>query len=155
MTERSATHATFVIERTYDASPARVFAAFATSEAKTKWFGGPAEWGPGKHSLDFRVGGHEHSAVGPAGGPVHIYDAVFYDILPDERIVAAYEMYFDETRISVSIQTIELKPAGKGTRLTLTEQGVFLDGFDGADGREEGTIGLMEKLGAALASGAI
>ena len=29
MTERSVTHATFVVERSYDASPARVFAAFA------------------------------------------------------------------------------------------------------------------------------
>jgi uncharacterized protein YndB with AHSA1/START domain len=155
MTERSATHGVFAIERTYDASPARVFAAFATSEAKTRWFGGPPEWGPGKHSLDFRVGGREYSSAGPAGGPAHIYQAVFYDIVPEERIVSAYEMYFDETRISVSVQTIELKPAGKGTRLILTEQGVFLDGFDGAASREEGTRGLTDKLGAALASGVI
>jgi hypothetical protein len=35
MTQRSVTHATFAIERTYDAAPARVFAAWATSEAKT------------------------------------------------------------------------------------------------------------------------
>lgn len=27
MTDRSVTHATFVVERTYDAAPARVFAA--------------------------------------------------------------------------------------------------------------------------------
>jgi hypothetical protein len=33
MTERSVTHATFVVERSYPASPERVFAAFATSSA--------------------------------------------------------------------------------------------------------------------------
>jgi uncharacterized protein YndB with AHSA1/START domain len=31
MTERSVTHATFVVERNYDAAPARVFAAFICS----------------------------------------------------------------------------------------------------------------------------
>ena len=36
MTERSVTHATFVIERTYPTSPARVFAAFASREAKMR-----------------------------------------------------------------------------------------------------------------------
>ena len=34
MTERSVIHDTFVIERTYPASSSRVFAAFASREAK-------------------------------------------------------------------------------------------------------------------------
>jgi uncharacterized protein YndB with AHSA1/START domain len=71
MTERSVTHATFVVERTYDASPARVFAAWAEPAAKARWFAGPDEWGPGEHELDFRVGGWEISRGGPQGGPVH------------------------------------------------------------------------------------
>ena len=44
MTERSVTHATFCIERTLSASPARVFKAFAEQEAKDKWFTGPSHW---------------------------------------------------------------------------------------------------------------
>ena len=39
MSNRSATHATFVIERDYDAPPAQVFAAWASVEAKNQWFG--------------------------------------------------------------------------------------------------------------------
>ena len=39
-------------------------------------------------------------------------------------------MHLDDTRISVSLATVELKPAGKGTRLIFTEQGAFLDGYD-------------------------
>ena len=56
MSERSAEHATFVIERTYPASSARVFNAFADAEAKARWFVGPDEFNQGPHELDFRVG---------------------------------------------------------------------------------------------------
>ena len=56
MTDRSVTHATFVVERGYDASPARVFAAWADPEAKARWFASPEEWGPDEFELDFRGG---------------------------------------------------------------------------------------------------
>ena len=46
MTDRSVTHSTFVVERSYDASPARVFAAWADPGAKARWFASPEEWGP-------------------------------------------------------------------------------------------------------------
>lgn len=36
MSERSAVHATFSIERTYAAAPARVFQAFADPKAKAR-----------------------------------------------------------------------------------------------------------------------
>ena len=47
MTGRNVTHAVFTIERVYDAAPARVFAAFASPEAKARWFAGPGRPGPG------------------------------------------------------------------------------------------------------------
>ena len=150
MTERSVTHATFVVERTYDASPARVFAAWADPAAKARWFAGPDEWESGAYELDFRVGGRERASGGPKGGPVHTYDARYHDIVPNERIVCAYEMYLDETRISVSLATVEFKRAGAGTRLIFTEQGAFLDGYDNPAERERGTIELLDALGAEL-----
>ena len=58
---RSVTHATFVIERVYDASPSMVFGAFADPKAKARWFNGPEEWGPDEQMLDFRIGGRETS----------------------------------------------------------------------------------------------
>jgi uncharacterized protein YndB with AHSA1/START domain len=150
MTERSVTHATFTIERDYDAAPARVFAAWASAKAKALWFRGPDEWQGSEHELDFRVGGRERVSGGPKGGTTHTYSAVYQDIVPNERIILSYDMHLDQTRISVSLATIEFKPAGSGTRLVYTEQGAYLDGYDDAGSREHGTRELLDKLGAAL-----
>lgn len=38
MTDRSVEHATIVIERHYDATPAEVFAAWADAAARERWF---------------------------------------------------------------------------------------------------------------------
>lgn len=151
MTERSTEHATFVIERTYDASPARVFAAWADPAAKVRWFGGPDEW-ESEHELDFRLGGREVNRTGPPGGPTYTYEARYHDIVPNERIAYAYTMDRDETWISVSLATIEFKPVDTGTRLIVTEQGVFLDGADKPEYREGGTKTLLDSLEAALQS---
>jgi uncharacterized protein YndB with AHSA1/START domain len=155
MTERSTRHATFVIERSYDASPARVFSAWANPTAKARWFVGPEEWEASDHELDFRVGGREHVSGGPPGGPVHVFDACYQDIVPDQRIVYTYDMHLDQMRISVSLATVELKPAGAGTRLIFTEQAVFLDGADKPEDREHGTRALLDNLDAALRRDAV
>ena len=150
MTERSVEHATFVVERTYDASPSRVFAAWADPAAKARWFGDPGQGG-GDFELDFRVGGREFNrGTVPGGGQSFTYEARFEDIVPDERIVYSYDMHLDETRISVSLGTVELKPAEAGTRLVYTEQGAFLDGHDTPQSREQGTGSLLDALGEEL-----
>ncbi len=151
MSKRSATHATFVIERDYDAPAARVFAAWTDLSAKSRWFG-PAGGG-GEHQLDFRVGGREHFVV-DAGESVYSYDALYEDIVVDERIVYTYNMHRDEERMSVSVSTVEFLQAGAGTHMRYTEQGVFLDGIDTPQQREHGTGELLDKLGQAVAAGA-
>ena len=139
MIERSAIPATFTIERHYPAKPARVFAAWASVEAKARWAYCDEAWKPQLHELDFRVGGRERAITGPAGGTRHIFDAVYWDIVPDQRIIFSYDMHLDARRISVSLSTIEFFAEAGGTRMRFTEQGVFLDGYDDIAGREEGT----------------
>jgi len=147
MSDRSATHATFVIERNYDAAPARVFAAWADVKAKRRWFG-PAD--EQEHQLDFRESGREHFQAAVEGA-VYSYDALYEDIVADERIVFTYNMRRDGVRMSVSVTTVELLADGAGTHLRYTEQGVFLDGEDKPELREHGTKELLDKLGEALA----
>ena len=138
-------HSTFVLERTYDAAPARVFAAWALPEAKAQWFGGGDSF-----ALDFRVGGRETNGGGPEGGPHYSYEAIYRDIVPDERIVYTTQMHVDDRLMSVSVASIEFAAEGDGTRLTLTEHGAFLDELETPAQREHGTGELLDKLGSAL-----
>ncbi|HET7013204.1 MAG TPA: SRPBCC family protein [Streptosporangiaceae bacterium] len=152
MTARSVVHDTFTIERTYPAAPPRVFAAFASAEAKNIWGDtGDIESAPGISSeFDFRVGGRERFG-NVYEGTTYRYDALYYDIVPDQRIVYSYEMYAGDARISVSIATIEFAKSAEGTALTYTEQGAFLDGIDNPDLRRQGTTDMLDNLTSYLA----
>ena len=150
MTDRNVVHATFCIERAYPVPPARAFAAWASAEAKAQWFAGPEGFECYERSMDFRSGGAERLWGKHPGGKVSDFQARYFEVIPDARIIYGYEMYVDGRKISVSLATIEFQPSGQGTRLVMTEQGAFLDGYDDAGSREEGTRWLLEKLGHAL-----
>jgi uncharacterized protein YndB with AHSA1/START domain len=147
----AAVHDSFTLERTLDAAPARVFAAFTTAEGKGKWFHGPPGWTTTVEAFDVRPGGRERAVTRSTDGLLHIFDAVYFDVTPDRRIVYAYEMHLDERRISVSLATVEFTPNGAGTHLKITEQGAFLNGYDDAGSREQGTRDLMDRIAASLA----
>lgn len=143
----SVIHGMFCLERTYDAAPARVFAAFATEEGKQRWFsGGNEAWDPIHRKFDFRVGGKEALEGRWKTGMVSRFDATYFEIKAGERIIYTYEMTIDGVKISTSLATIEFAPEGAGTRLKVTEQGAFLDGYDDAGSREKGTVSLLERL---------
>ena len=150
----SVVNAQFTIERNYNCSPSQAFRGFSDPELKRQWFANPAGWPDPIWELDFRVGGGEVNRGGPAGSPVHTFRSRYHDIVPDERIVFAYDLLVDDRLMSVSLTTVELFPAEGGTRLVFTEQGAFFDGLDDPAEREHGTGKLLDALGAHLAAGA-
>jgi uncharacterized protein YndB with AHSA1/START domain len=150
MSERTVSHDTFVIERRFDAAPARVFNAWADLELKSRWFGGGDEWKLEAREFDFRPGGRELLRGRWQSGMVTEFQSRYDDIVPDSRIVYTYEMRLDGKRISISLATIEIQPEGSGTRMIVTEQGAFLDGYDDAGSRQRGTASLMDRFAAAL-----
>jgi uncharacterized protein YndB with AHSA1/START domain len=93
----------------------------------------------------------ETSVGGPPGGPAHAFEARYYDIVPDERIIFAYDMLLDGVRISVSLSSAEFSAEGKGTRMVYTEHGAYLDGYDDSAAREEGTREIFDQLERELA----
>ena len=147
----SVVHETIVLDRHYPAAPERVFRAFADPAAKAQWFHGPQGWDQqGATTFDFREGGRECSAAGVTGGPICTYEATFHDIVPGERIVLSYEMATDGRRMSVSVQTVELRAEPGGTHLILTDQGAYLDGLDSAKNRTSGIDAQLDLLAEAL-----
>jgi uncharacterized protein YndB with AHSA1/START domain len=147
----SVAHGQFTIVRTYDAPPAMVFHAWADKDAKARWFTPPVECITEIRGQDFRIGGRDRFKARWPGGRVSDFRAEYLDIVANARIVYVYEMELNGTKISVSLATVTFADAGKGTKLTVTEQGVFLDGYDDAGQREHGTGILLDQLGKALA----
>lgn len=148
----SVTHATFCLERVYDAAPARVFKAFTDPEARKRWFFKTDSWSLHRHSGgETAVGAPESSAFSPPGTDVVITnDSLYLDVVPDERLVFAYEMTVAGARISASLATAEFKPEGGGTRIVFTEQGAYFDDPGQVASREEGTREMLEALAADL-----
>jgi uncharacterized protein YndB with AHSA1/START domain len=150
---RSVVHGAFHLERAYDATAEELYRALSDEAAKSRWFFGPAGWRLIERKMDFQVGGRERVKGGFDGGVTTTFDAVYHDIVPRERIIYTYEMRLDDRKISVSLATLEIKSEGRGrTRLTVDEQGAFLDGYDDAGARERGTRDLLDKIAASLRS---
>lgn len=152
------THGSFVVERRYEHSPKRVFAAWSDPRAKRAWFAEGEGWDIQSYELDFREGGRETSSFRFLKGEESFgedtsfgNETVFDEIVPDERIIFTYSMSKNGIRFSISLATVEIKSADKGTRLIYTENAAFFDGADGVQMREAGWSELLQKLDEHLA----
>ena len=155
---RSIKHASFVIERVFSYDVSLLFRAWTDTGVKARWFNGPADkWTEVTREMDVRAGGRERCIGKFADGSESRFEAQYFDVVPDRRLVYTYDMYFQGRKISVSLASIEFVALGrdndKGTKLIVTEQHAFLDGYEDSGNRERGTQGLLENLGIALAGG--
>jgi uncharacterized protein YndB with AHSA1/START domain len=151
MTERSVIHSTIVIKRSYDASPARVFKAFADPQARARW-GTPSKNVELVYDkADFRVGGQDVSRCGPRGRPIYRVETRYLDIEPEHRIVSTEVVCEGRNRLSVSLITAEFQAVGKSARLVLTDQIAAFGDKDMIAGSEAGFSAALDNLATELA----
>ena len=151
----SVAHNTFTIERTFAASPERVFAMFSDPAQKQRWYGQSENHAVEKFEMDFRAGGKEslHYRFGeksPFPGVPLTNEHTFLEIVPGARIVASAGMAIGGRFISGSLETFEFEAADGGTKMIFTHQGAFLEGSGGWEMRKQGWETLFDKLTAAI-----
>ena len=155
MTDQTVVHSTFVLERRFSKPRAAVFAALSEPAKKRRWFGDNPTHEVVDFAVDFRVDGVERwryrmNAASPFPGTEIVNVGIHLDIVPNARIVIAYSMAMAGRRFSASLVTFELIENGAATDLTLTHQGVFFEGADGPQMREDGWRSLLGRLAAEL-----
>lgn len=127
-------HATIVMERTYNASAARVFSAWSDIEARKRWSAPTDTIRIAYEEADFREGGRDVSRCIEPGNDDYVAAVTYIDIKPNERIFFVEDISHGKTRVSAALISVELTPKGAATQLLLTMQ---IASFDGA-GMEQG-----------------
>jgi uncharacterized protein YndB with AHSA1/START domain len=148
MTSLPSFHGSFTIKRNWTATPQRIFSAWADPAFKAQWFRGPPDlWIEVRRSMDFRVGGLE-VAEGrfSESGMTTLFEARYHVIEPGRRLVFVYDLHLSGELHSVTLSSLDLVPEGDRTRVSYTEQIVFMDGKDGVEMRRNGTEGHFEAI---------
>ncbi|MCO5974939.1 SRPBCC domain-containing protein [Actinoallomurus soli] len=121
-------HDTFTISRRLDAPRPMVFAAFADTAVRRRWFELPGSGAAYHH--EFGVGGGETAQSTFTimdAPPKHLdYRSRYLDIVPNRRIVYVYESTVNDVLRWTSPVTVLLADEAGSTHLTWAEQVTFL-----------------------------
>ncbi len=139
-------HDTIVMERIYNTSRARVFAAWESVEARLRWSVPYPSAGAVYDQTEFRVGGLDIMRCGAKDDMRFLAHVRYLEILPDARIVMAESIAEDGKIRAASLITIEFEPAGKATKQTVTMQVSALDGSGMIEGYNEGWAVALDNL---------
>ena len=137
-------HTHFTIERRFSTSPRHAYRFWSDATLKSRWNSCHPDWTVVEDIFDFCVGGKEQKRWRTGEGQDQTFTAHYLDIVPDHRIIYAYEMSFAGKRLSASLVTIILTPSGEKTRMVYTEQVAILDG--GLDARQQRLLGTEQGI---------
>lgn len=144
-------HATFTIERRLPARPRHAFRFFSEPALKQRWTSCHPDWTVLEQSFDFRPGGGESTIWRTGEGDEQRFRAHYFDIVPGQRILYAYDMDFRSQKLSASLVTVAFASDGEHTRLVFTEQAAYLGGPDAKSQRLAGTEWGLDRLVDAIA----
>jgi uncharacterized protein YndB with AHSA1/START domain len=116
------TKPSLTLKRRYNAPPEKVFSAWTDPKKLGRWFC-PTACKPVLTESDARVGGRYRIVVRAQSGEAHDVSGTFREVVPNRRL--AFTWAWRSTPERESLVTVELKPDGDGTMLTLTHEQFF------------------------------
>jgi uncharacterized protein YndB with AHSA1/START domain len=137
---------TVVLERSYRATPARVFAAWHDVEARKRWSVPSPDVQIVYDKADFHVGGFDDSRCGSAEDMRFRAVVLYLEITQDKRIIFAEHVTEAGIARAASLITVDLTPKGNETLLQLTMQISSIDGPEMLQGYRDGWTPTLENL---------
>ena len=136
------TKPSLTIKRRFNASPAKVFAAWTDPEKVKHWMG-PGEVKVMSTVGDPRKGGRFNWVMKTPAGEIHDVSGVYREFVPNERLVFSWA--WKSTPERESQLTLTFKADGDGTLFTLLHEQFFDEAA--RDSHNGGWTGAMDKLG--------
>ena len=131
------------LKRRIKAPPEKVFAAWTDPTLMARWLG-PVGTVELTAKTDLRVGGRYEMKMRMPDDE-HNVSGVYREFVPNEKLVFTWAWRSMPER--ESLVTVELKPDGEGTLLTLTHSQFFdEEARDRHEGGWGGTLGKLEQL---------
>jgi len=142
--QSSATVPAIVINRTYKASPELVYKAWTDPELMRQ-FMCPEDVTFGSAQADVRVGGKYRIVMNMPNGEEYVAYGVYKDVQPAKRLSMTWIWEEDnKAEEHETLLTIDLKPNGTGTDLTLTHE--HLASQKSAEDHTNGWTSILYKL---------
>jgi len=139
--QTTATKPSLTLKRRLNAPPAKVFAAWIDPEKVKRWMG-PGEVKAVSVECDARPGGRYRWVMRSPAGEIHDVGGVYREFIPNQKLVFTWA--WASTPERESLVTVELKPDGDGTLLTLTHEQFF--DADARDRHQGGWTGALDKM---------
>jgi uncharacterized protein YndB with AHSA1/START domain len=133
------------VKRHYHAPPEKVFSAWTDPKKLGRWFC-PVACEPVLAETDARVGGRYRIVVRAQSGEEHDVSGTFREVVPNRRLVFTWAWRTTPER--ESLVTVELKPDGDGTLLTLTHEQFFDEAA--RDRHQSGWSPILDRLSEVL-----
>jgi uncharacterized protein YndB with AHSA1/START domain len=144
MATEAATKPSLTLKRRLKAPPAKVFAAWTDPEKVKVWMG-PGEIKALRVETDLRVGGRFRWVMQAPDGEEHDVSGVYREVVANRKLVFTWA--WKSTPERESLVTVEIKPDGDGSLLTLTHEQFFdADARDRHQGGWTSALDKMEKM---------
>lgn len=147
MATAAAVKPSLIIKRRFNAPPPKVFSAWTDPEKVKRWMG-PGEVKALRVESDPRTGGGYRWLMQSPDGEQHDVSGVYREVIPNQKLVFTWA--WKSTPERKSLVTVEIKPDGTGSLMTLTHEQFF--DVEARDRHQHGWNGAMDKLEKYLAA---